>query len=256
MNRITRRTFMGSLGAAATMPAFSESTRPPAGRSSLRPFPRPARRSPMIGLGTWITFNVGNDEKLRAARAQVMQTFFDRGGTLIDSSPMYGSSEGVVGYGLARTKRPALFCATKVWTMFKPLGVSQMENSRKLWGVERFDLLQVHNLLDWSTHLADAEGDEGAGPRALHRRHHLARLAPWRPRQHHAHRADRLRAVHLQRGRPRGGGRAAAAGGRARHRGDHQPAVPGRRAHQQHDELPAACRGPPRSTARTGRSSC
>ena len=94
----------------------------------------------MIGLGTWITFNVGNDEKLRAARAQVIQTFFDRGGTLIDSSPMYGSSEGVVGYGLARTKRPALFSAAKVWTMFKPIGVNQMENSRKLWGVERFDL--------------------------------------------------------------------------------------------------------------------
>ena len=108
----------------------------------------------MVGLGTWITFNVGNDERLRAARAQVMQAFFDRGGTLVDSSPMYGSSEGVVGYGLARTKRSAQFCATKVWTMFKPLGVSQMETSRKLWGVERFDLLQVHNLLDWSTHLA------------------------------------------------------------------------------------------------------
>jgi len=67
---------------------------------------------------------------------------------------MYGSSEAMIGYGLARTKnRAALFSATKVWTMFKPLGVSQMESSRKLWGVERFDLLQVHNLLDWSTHL-------------------------------------------------------------------------------------------------------
>ena len=154
MNRITRRTFMGSLGAAATMPAFSESYAAPTGPVITRAIPSTGEKIPMVGLGTWITFNVGNDERLRAARAQVMQAFFDRGGTLVDSSPMYGSSEGVVGYGLSRTKRSGQFCATKVWTMFKPLGVSQMETSRKLWGVERFDLLQVHNLLDWSTHLA------------------------------------------------------------------------------------------------------
>jgi diketogulonate reductase-like aldo/keto reductase len=140
----------------------------------------------MIGLGTWITFNVGNDERLRAARAQVMQAFFDRGGTLIDSSPMYGSSEGVVGYGLARTKHPALFSASKVWTMFKPLGVNQMENSRKLWGIEHFDLMQVHNLLDWDTHLATLKDMKAQGPRALYRRYHVARLAPRRPRQRHA----------------------------------------------------------------------
>jgi aryl-alcohol dehydrogenase-like predicted oxidoreductase len=105
-------------------------------------------------LGTWITFNVGNDDKLRAARARVMQAFFERGGSLIDSSPMYGSAEAVVGDGLRRLQhKGALFSATKVWTMFKPLGVNQMEASRKYWGVERFDLMQIHNLLDWSTHI-------------------------------------------------------------------------------------------------------
>jgi diketogulonate reductase-like aldo/keto reductase len=106
-----------------------------------------------LDWGTWITFNVGNDERLRAARTQVMQAFFDRGGTLIDSSPMYGSSEAMIGYGLARTKRSALFSAGKVWTLLKPLGVNQMEASRKYWGIERFDLMQIHNLLDWSTHI-------------------------------------------------------------------------------------------------------
>ena len=153
MNHLSRRTFMCALGAAVTMPAFSDS-RAAAGPILTRAIPSTGEKIPAIGLGTWITFNVGNDEKVRAARTQVMQTFFDRGGTLIDSSPMYGSSEGMIGYGLARTKnRASLFSATKVWTLLKPLGVNQMENSRKLWGVERFDLMQIHNLLDWSTHI-------------------------------------------------------------------------------------------------------
>ena len=83
-----------------------------------------------------------------------MQTFFDRGGSLIDSSPMYGSSEAVIGYGLARIRnKGALFSAGKVWTLLKAVGVSQMEASRKYWGVERFDLMQIHNLLDWSSHI-------------------------------------------------------------------------------------------------------
>src|SRR6476660_2050110 len=154
MKNLTRRAFVGSMtgfGATTALPAFGQG--PTSGAILKKAIPSTGEQIPAIGLGTWITFNVGNDERLRAARAQVMQTFFDRGGTLIDSSPMYGSSEALGGYGLARTKRSALFSASKVWTMFKPLGVNQMENSRKLWGVERFDLMQVHNLLDWSTHI-------------------------------------------------------------------------------------------------------
>jgi len=155
MKNLTRRAFVGSMtGFAATtaLPAFGQG--PTSGAILKKAIPSTGEQIPAIGLGTWITFNVGNDERLRAARAQVMQTFFDRGGSLIDSSPMYGSSEAVIGYGLARIKnRAALFSASKVWTMFKPLGVNQMENSRKLWGVERFDLMQVHNLLSWEQHL-------------------------------------------------------------------------------------------------------
>jgi diketogulonate reductase-like aldo/keto reductase len=153
---------MGSLGAAATMPAFSTS-RAAAGPILTRAIPSTGELVPAIGLGTWITFNVGNDERLRAARAQVMQAFFDRGGTLIDSSPMYGSSEAVIGYGLAHTRRPALFSAGKVWTLLKPLGVNQMEASRKYWGVERFDLMQIHNLLDWSTHIETLKAMKAQG---------------------------------------------------------------------------------------------
>ncbi len=154
IHQVTRRTFVGSLaglGAASALPAFAQA--PGAGPILKKTIPRSGEQIPAIGLGTWITFNVGNDERLRAARAQVMQTFFDRGGLLINSSPMYGSSEAMIGYGLAHTKRAALFSASKVWTMFKPLGVNQMEASRKYWGIERFDLMQVHNLLDWSTHI-------------------------------------------------------------------------------------------------------
>jgi aryl-alcohol dehydrogenase-like predicted oxidoreductase len=155
MRHLTRRTFVGSiagLGAAATLPAFGQGPTPEP--ILKRAIPSTGEQIPAIGLGTWITFNVGSNERLRAARAQVMQTFFDRGGSLIDSSPMYGSSEAVIGYGLTRVKnKDRLFSAGKVWTVLKPLGVNQMESSRKLWGVERFDLMQVHNLLDWSTHL-------------------------------------------------------------------------------------------------------
>jgi diketogulonate reductase-like aldo/keto reductase len=165
MNHFTRRTFVGSLaglGAAAAMPAYGQA--PAAAGPILRKaIPKSGEQIPAIGLGTWITFNVGNDERLRAQRAQVMQTFFDRGGALIDSSPMYGSSEAMIGYGLARTKRAALFSASKVWTMFKGLGVSQMEASRKYWGIERFDLMQIHNLLDWSTHIETLKAMKAEG---------------------------------------------------------------------------------------------
>src|SRR4029078_11683126 len=94
-------TFVGSVagfGAAATLPAFAQGPAPAA--ILKKSIPSTGEQIPALGLGPWITFKVGGEEKLRAARAQVMQTFFDRGGTLIDSSPMYGSSEGVVGYGL------------------------------------------------------------------------------------------------------------------------------------------------------------
>ena len=111
-------------------------------------------RLPVIGMGSWITFNVGDDPALRAARLKVLQAFFDRGGAVIDSSPMYGSSEEVIGYCLARiANKRSLFSATKVWTVSRWNGVRQMEESLRLWGAERFDLMQIHNLLDWETHL-------------------------------------------------------------------------------------------------------
>lgn len=107
---------------------------------------------PVVGLGSWITFNVGTDPAGRANALEVMRAFFAAGGRLIDSSPMYGSAQTVIGAALARLGNPkALFGADKVWTSGD--GVKQIEQSRQNWDVPRFDLLQVHNLTDWERKL-------------------------------------------------------------------------------------------------------
>nr|WP_218109849.1 aldo/keto reductase [Oligoflexus tunisiensis] len=119
-----------------------------------RKIPSTGAMLPLIGMGTWITFNVGNSERLRNTRTDVLREFFKWGGGLIDSSPMYGSSEEVVGYGLAKLNfPPTLFSATKVWTSSVTEGLEQIQESKKLWKLKKFDLLQVHNLDGWEGHL-------------------------------------------------------------------------------------------------------
>jgi diketogulonate reductase-like aldo/keto reductase len=119
---------------------------------------------PLVGLGSWITFNVGNDavarERLHRGHARLLRG----GGRLIDSSPMYGSSQPVIGHGLAswRRSRPAV-SAEKVWIGDGAAGGADRGLAR-FWGVPRFDLLQVHNLLAWEEHLPRPAGDEGGGP--------------------------------------------------------------------------------------------
>jgi diketogulonate reductase-like aldo/keto reductase len=129
-----------------------------------RPIPSSAEALPVVGLGTWITFNVGNDRVARDACAEVIRNFFDAGGRLIDSSPMYGSSQEVIGYGLAKLGRPSrLFSAEKVWISSGARGRAQIETSRRHWGVARFDLMQVHNLLAWQEHLPTLFAMKAAG---------------------------------------------------------------------------------------------
>jgi diketogulonate reductase-like aldo/keto reductase len=119
-----------------------------------REIPSSAERIPAIGMGTWLTFDVGGDAAALATRVKVLQTFFDRGGRLVDSSPMYGSSEAVIGHCLRRVSNAQrLFAATKVWTWGQRSGINQMALSGRLWGVGRFDLMQIHNMLDWDGHL-------------------------------------------------------------------------------------------------------
>jgi aryl-alcohol dehydrogenase-like predicted oxidoreductase len=105
-----------------------------------------------IGLGTWRTFDVTSAAD-RAARGEVMRAFFEGGGRLVDSSPMYGASEETIGAALPPNGK-SMFSATKVWTVGSLAGRRQIENSYRLWKLQRFDLLQVHNFLDYEAHLA------------------------------------------------------------------------------------------------------
>jgi diketogulonate reductase-like aldo/keto reductase len=146
-----RRDALGFLAAGMAAAALPLGAQPAQVRT--RPIPASAERIPVVGLGTWITFDVGAaDSPARRARGEILRAFLATGGRLVDSSPMYGSAEAVVGAELARAPAPQLFAATKVWTVGGLAGRRQMEHSRGLWGRERLDLLQVHNLLDWETH--------------------------------------------------------------------------------------------------------
>jgi diketogulonate reductase-like aldo/keto reductase len=121
----------------------------------LRRIPATGETLPAVGLGSWITFNVGADRMLRRECAAVVKAFLDGGGRMIDSSPMYGSSQPVIGEALAALGDGArrVYAADKVWTGDATQGGAQAEASRRLWGVPRLDLLQVHNLLAWEAHL-------------------------------------------------------------------------------------------------------
>ena len=150
---INRRTFLSLSAAGAAMTLAG-----PVGAtvSGIRAhsIPKSGERIPAIGMGTWITFNVGDDRALRDNCADVLKQFFTLGGGMVDSSPMYGSAEEVIGYALNKLqKTEGLFSATKVWTPSTWHGESQMASSEKLWGLKTFDLYQVHNLVNWEGHL-------------------------------------------------------------------------------------------------------
>jgi aryl-alcohol dehydrogenase-like predicted oxidoreductase len=120
-----------------------------------RPIPRSGEQLPVIGLGTWQTFNVGTDPKERAPLKDVLKRFLDAGGRVIDSSPMYDRAEMVVGDLLESLSHPRTpFLASKVWTMGRVEGEQQMRTSVQRMGRGRMDLMQVHNLVDVRTHLA------------------------------------------------------------------------------------------------------
>lgn len=146
MDRRRALGFLAACGAAALPAAAASPAR------LARAIPSSAEALPAVGLGTWITFDV-NDARSRAVRGEILRAFFEAGGRLVDSSPMYGASEETIGAAMPPNAQP-LFAATKVWTVGALAGRLQMEASRKLWKVPRFDLMQVHNMLDWETQLA------------------------------------------------------------------------------------------------------
>src|SRR5262245_2412158 len=153
--RQTRRAVLkgiGALGIAWSLPGASAYAA--TGTIFTKPIPSTGEQLPVVGMGSWITFDVGEDKAARAERVKVLQAFFDGGGAVVDSSPMYLSSQEVIGHCLGQiANKQSLFAATKVWILGKQLGIGQMEGSQNLWGVDRFDLLQIHNMVDWETHL-------------------------------------------------------------------------------------------------------
>jgi len=155
-----------------------------------RKIPSSGEDLPVIGVGTWERFDVGADPKRRAALTQALGTLFAAGGRVIDSSPMYGKAEGVVGELLAgMPDAPPPFIATKVWTTGSGQGVAEIQRSEQLMG-GRLDLVQVHNLLDWRTHLKTLLDWKAAGriryigithytPSAHAELESVMRVAPW-----------------------------------------------------------------------------
>jgi aryl-alcohol dehydrogenase-like predicted oxidoreductase len=153
--------------AAAGCAAFSSmATNANAQKSDLhsRPIPRTGERLPVIGLGTWQTFDIGRNAPERAELTEVMRRFAAQGGRVVDSSPMYGQAERVVGDVTGDLSvRGKLFFATKVWTSGRDAGIRQMETSLKLMRAGTMDLMQVHNLLDLDTHSRTLRDWKAAG---------------------------------------------------------------------------------------------
>jgi diketogulonate reductase-like aldo/keto reductase len=154
----------GTLAAGSAAWGLPRPLRAAATAALHKPIPASGERLPAIGLGSWITFNVGDDPQGRAGVTAVLRAFVEVGGGMLDSSPMYGSSQAVIGDALTRLGRPpGVFAADKVWTGSAARGPGQAEASRRLWGVPHFDLLQVHNLLAWEAQLPMLRAMQAAG---------------------------------------------------------------------------------------------
>ena len=129
-----------------------------------RPIPSTGEELPVVGLGTWPVFDVGADEAARRPLREVLRRLFAAGARVVDSSPMYGRAEGVAGDLVAELgARPCAFIATKVWITGREAGIAQMQRSASLLRSEVIDLMQIHNLVDWCTHLKTLRQLKGEG---------------------------------------------------------------------------------------------
>lgn len=153
---MTRRELLKAAGTALALGGLGPWASAMAGSlpAIRKPIPASGEALPVIGMGTWQTFHVGSREAERAPLRDVLRVFFDRGGTLIDSSPMYAEAEEVTGDLVADIgEHDRLFAATKVWTYGREEGIAQMERSFSRMRVKHMDLMQIHNLRDWQVHL-------------------------------------------------------------------------------------------------------
>ena len=149
----TRRAMLQALAGVPALALVTSANAITAGGLIERAIPSTGERLPAIGLGTWQTFDVGPDAAARRALKEVLVAFAKAGGRVVDSSPMYGSSESVTGDLVSELDlAPNLFFATKVWTSGREEGLRQMETSFRRLRVQRMDLMQVHNLVDTAVH--------------------------------------------------------------------------------------------------------
>jgi diketogulonate reductase-like aldo/keto reductase len=129
-----------------------------------RSIPSTGEQLPIVGLGTWRVFDIGESTPERSTRKEVLKTLIDNGGQVVDSSPMYGRSEKVVGdLSTELSLNQSLFIATKVWTTGLESGKRQIEESFRLLKRQKLDLLQIHNLQDWQTHIKTLQALKSEG---------------------------------------------------------------------------------------------
>ena len=151
---MNRRFFLKTLFASSFISPFLYSRDKIKSELLLKRIPVSGEYISSIGMGTWLTFDIGYNTKELKKRAEILNIFFSNGGQMIDSSPMYGTSERIIGRSLRLiNNHQKLFSATKVWTPNKWHGIKQIENSKKYWKLKKFDLLQVHNLVNYEEHL-------------------------------------------------------------------------------------------------------
>lgn len=156
MKNISRRNFLKTAGITAGVTAMGNPVLPQTGPNAMlrRPIPSSGEEIPIVGLGTWQQFDVDENSAEAGQLAQVLKNVLAKGGCLIDSSPMYGRAEAMIGtLTQAGGQADDFFYATKVWTSGKLEGIRQMEDSFRKMKRKTMDLMQVHNLLDVETHL-------------------------------------------------------------------------------------------------------
>ena len=166
MESVTRRQLLELLAAGATLAAFPvlSPAAPTASDLIRKSIPGTDEMLTVIGMGTWRTFNVGSDPKLRADRTRVLEAFFANGGEIVDSSPMYGSSQEVLGYALKQLDNDGdLFAADKIWTSEGDATREQFRQTATAWNLDSMDLMQVHNLVAWEHHLDTLEAMKAEG---------------------------------------------------------------------------------------------
>ncbi|MBT1710418.1 aldo/keto reductase [Fulvivirgaceae bacterium PWU5] len=160
--RITRREALLGL-ASASLLLSSYARKDMEKGMNTRPIPSSGEQLPLVGLGTWI-HDVGNDNAERQPLTEVLNLMVQQGGKLIDTSPMYGRAEEVIGdLAAASPVREKLFYATKVWTTGEAAGIHQMDDSLRKMQRKTMDLVQVHNLTDWKTHLRTLQRRKAEG---------------------------------------------------------------------------------------------